>query len=128
MDWRSWHDKYDTPDGRMARRLRLVQQQIWTALDNAPPGPLWVISLCAGQGRDLLGVLPDHKRRNDVRALLVELDETNTARAKDAARASGLDHVEILTAAAALTDHYRGMTPADLVLICGVFGSVSPRR
>jgi hypothetical protein len=33
-----------------------------------------VISLCAGQGRDLLGVLADHPRREDVRARLVELD------------------------------------------------------
>ncbi|GHD35622.1 hypothetical protein GCM10010335_31060 [Streptomyces galbus] len=31
--------------------------------------------MCAGQGRDLIGVLAGHPRRDDVRARLVELDE-----------------------------------------------------
>jgi hypothetical protein len=26
---------------------------------------------------------------------------------------------------AALTDHYQGMAPADLVLVCGAFGNIS---
>ena len=43
------------------------------ALDEAPAGPLRVISLCAGQGRDLIEVLAEHPRRGDVRARLVEV-------------------------------------------------------
>ena len=125
MDWRVWHDKYDSPSSRMAERLRTVQGQIVTALDSCPPGPLRVISLCAGQGRDLLEVLADHPRRNDVRARLVELDERNTAFAEQVARASGLHPVEVVTADASLGDQYRDMTPAHLVLICGVFGNIS---
>ena len=39
-----------------------------------PPGPIRVISMCAGEGRDLLGVLGDHPRRADVTGRLVELD------------------------------------------------------
>jgi hypothetical protein len=84
-----------------------------------------VISLCAGQGRDLLGVLADHPRRGDVRARLVELDARIAAVAETRARAAGLDRVEIVTGDAAITDHYRGMTPADLVLVCGVFGNIT---
>lgn len=125
MDWRVWHDKYDSPDSRMARRLRTVQDQIRTALDSSRPGPLRVISLCAGQGRDLLEVLYDHPRRNDVRARLVELDEQNTALATAFARTNKLDQIEIVTGDAALTDHYQGMVPADLVLICGLFGNIA---
>lgn len=125
MDWRVWHDKYDSAGSRMAERLRTVQGQIVTALDSCPPGPLRVISLCAGQGRDLLEVLADHPRRNDVRARLVELDERNTGSAKQVARASGLHQVEVVTADASLGDQYRDMTPALLVLICGVFGNIS---
>jgi hypothetical protein len=30
--------------------------------------------MCAGQGHDVLGALPDHPRRGDVTARLVELD------------------------------------------------------
>jgi hypothetical protein len=125
VDWRTWHDEYDDPGSRLARRLHAVQAQIRAALDRGPSGPLRVISLCAGQGRDLLGVLADHPRRDDVRARLVELDARNAALAEEGFRAAGLHQVEVVTADASLTDHYRGMVPADLVLVCGVFGNIS---
>ena len=54
MDWHAWHDGYDEPGTRLARRLAAVQEQIRVALDAAPPGPLHAVSLCAGQGRDLI--------------------------------------------------------------------------
>lgn len=125
MDWESWHDAYDDPDSWLARRLATVRLRIREALDVAPPGPLRVISLVAGQGRDVLDVLADHPRRDDVRARLVELDPRNTAAARATARAAGLDQVEVVTADASLTDGYRGMAPADLVLICGLFGNIT---
>jgi hypothetical protein len=125
VDWRTWHDEYDLPDSWMARRLRVVQQQIGAVLDNSPPGSLRVVSLCAGQGRDVLGVLADHPRRADVRARLVELDARNTAVAEDAVRAAGLTGVEVVTADASATDCYLGMVPAELVLVCGVFGNIT---
>jgi hypothetical protein len=109
----------------MARRLRTVQDQIRMVLDSSRSGPLRVVSLCAGQGRDLLEVLCDHSRRSDVRARLVELDENNTAVAAAFARANQLDQIEIMTGDASLTDQYLGMVPADLVLICGLFGNIA---
>ncbi|HEX4303460.1 MAG TPA: class I SAM-dependent methyltransferase [Rhizomicrobium sp.] len=108
----------------MARRLQAVQTQIRAALDSGPPGPLRIVSLCAGQGRDLLEVLAEHPRRGEARARLVELDPRNVALAQERARAAGLRHVEVVTADAALTEHYRGMVPADLVLVCGLFGNI----
>jgi hypothetical protein len=81
-DWYAWHRDYDEPDTGLARRLAAVQDQIRTALDAAPPGPLHAISLCAGQGRDLIGVLARHPRRDDVTARLVELDPRNTEAAR----------------------------------------------
>jgi hypothetical protein len=125
VDWHGWHDDYDRPGSSLARRLEAVQARIRAALDSAPPGPLRVISLCAGQGRDLLGVLPGHPRRDDVRARLVELDPRIATVAKARARAAGLDRVEIVTGDASVTDQYRDMTPADLVLVCGVFGNLA---
>lgn len=125
MDWQTWHDEYDLPDSLLARRLRVVQERIRLALDACPAGPLKLISLCSGQGRDVLDVLVDHPRRDDVRTRLVELDPRNTAIAQSAVTSAGLEQVEVVTADAALTDHYRGMVPADIVLACGIFGNIT---
>jgi hypothetical protein len=125
QDWQAWHDEYDQPGTRLARRLAHVQERIRDALAAAPAGPLRVVSICAGQGRDLIGVLDDHPRKDDVTARLVELDPRNAEIARSAARAAGLKNVEIVTGDAALTDQYAGLVPAGIVLACGLFGNIS---
>jgi microcompartment protein CcmK/EutM len=125
MDWHAWHDNYDRADSALARRLRVVQEKIQSALDGRPPGPVRVISMCAGQGRDLLEVLAGHPRREDVKARLVELDRRNTAIAEDLVKAAGLDQVDVVTGDAARTDHYRGLVPVDIAVICGLFGNIT---
>jgi hypothetical protein len=125
MDWQDWHDRYDDPGSDLSKRLAVVQSQIRKSLDSSPPGPLQVLSLCAGQGRDLLEILADHPRREDVRARLVELDRRNTKIVQARAQSAGLPQVEVITADASLTDHYRGMAPAHLVLVCGLFGNIT---
>jgi hypothetical protein len=124
-DWHSWHSAYDDPQSWQARRLVTVQERIRIALDAAPPGPLVVLSLVAGEGRDLLPVLADHPRRNEVTARLVEIDPRNAAAARAAARDLDLPGVRVITGDAALTDHYLGVAPADLVLICGLFPHIT---
>lgn len=124
-DWYAWHAPYDDPASALSRRLSWVQDQIRAALDRAPAGPLGVISLCAGQGRDLISVLADHPRRADVTARLVELDPRNTAVASRLAAEAGLDDVEVVTGDAAVTSAYAGLAPADLVLACGLFGNMT---
>ncbi len=109
----------------MARRLAEVQNQIALSLNKAPDGPLRVISVCAGQGRDLLGVLQTHARRNDVSAILIDLEEQNTLAVQSAVQKLGLEKIHGLTADASTMDHYVTMAPADLVLMCGVFGNIS---
>jgi hypothetical protein len=125
MDWHEWHDVYDAPSSYLGQRLALVQERIRLALDASPPGPLRAISLCAGQGRDLLGVLAGHPRRDDVRARLVELDVRNAEVAARAAEAAGLGQVEVVVGDASSSDQYAGLVPADLVLICGVLGNIT---
>jgi predicted O-methyltransferase YrrM len=68
--------------------------------------------------------LASHPRRADVRALLVELDPRNAALASSAARAAGLDGVEVLIEDAARTAVYAPVVPVDLALVCGVFGNI----
>jgi hypothetical protein len=79
-----------------------------------------LVSLCAGQGHDVLGVLPDHPRRGDVRAVLVESDARNVVLARRAAAGQGLPRVEVRQADAGLVAGF-----ADVLLLCGVFGNVS---
>lgn len=124
-DWYAWHASYDNPGSGLARRLSWVQGQLRAVLDSAPPGPVRAVSLCAGQGRDIIGVLADHPRRDDVRALLVERDPRNTEFAGSLAAAAGVRNVEIVTGDASRISQYAAMAPADLVLACGLFGNMT---
>lgn len=121
MDWVRWHTGYDEADSPLARRLAIVQEQIRAVLEAAPAGPVTVVSMCAGQGRDLLEVVATHPRGADVRGRLVELDPALAAVARAAAPAG----IEVAEADAGLIDAYAGMLPADLVLACGVFGNIT---
>jgi hypothetical protein len=119
-DWTSWHAQYEDPSSPMSQRLAAVQREIVLALDRAAPGPIRLLSLCAGQGRDVLPVLATHPRGRDVRGRLVELDPDLAA----AARATAPSSIEVLTADAGTTAAYADAVPADLLLLCGIFGNV----
>jgi hypothetical protein len=124
-DWEAWHEAYDHPGSSLWHRLRLVQGQLRQALDGAPAKPLRLVSGCAGQGRDVIGVLVDHPRRMDVRARLVEWDPANAATARVAVTEAGLDgQIEVVEADAGIALSYAGAVPADIVLMCGVFGNI----
>ncbi len=122
-EWVEWHAGYaeGTP---LTMRLHAVQHFIRQALDSSPPGPIRIISMCAGDGRDLLGVLPDHARLPDVRARLVELDPELAASARVRARELS-STIDVVNADASNTSAYAGAVPADIVLVCGVFGNIT---
>ena len=122
-DWFAWHSPYDDPGSGLSRRLAMVQARLTEALDRCHPGPVQVVSMCAGQGRDILGVLARHPRAGDVLARLVESDPRNAALARQGA--SPFTGVEVVEADAGCTDAYVGAVPADIVLACGVFGNIS---
>jgi Putative methyltransferase len=124
-DYRAWHDGYDRPGSRLHLRLLVVQDLIAQALDDLAPGPVRVVSLCAGQGRDVLGVARRHRRGGDLTGRLVELDAANVAAARATIAAAGLAGIEAVAGDAGLSDAYVGAAPADLVLACGIFGNVS---
>ena len=112
-DWTLWHAGYEDPAHPLARRLRIVQALLHEALSAKPEGPIALTSVCAGDGRDVRGVLADHPRAADVSAVLVEKDPALAA-------AGGCrvgDAGDLAT--------YRGVPPADVLLLCGVLGNVS---
>ncbi len=124
-DWARWHEAYDDPASALSTRLALVRAHMSIALANAPAGPIRVVSLCAGQGHDVIGTLPGHPRRDDVSALLVERDPRNARLARDRAAAAGLANVRVREADAGNVADYADALPADVLLLCGIFGNVS---
>jgi hypothetical protein len=124
-DWEGWHAAYDDPSSSLSVRLRLVREHLSNALDLAPPGPIRLISLCAGQARDVLGVLPRHPRGQDVTALLVESHHRLAVQARNRAADAGLTQVEVREADAGRVDSFADALPADVLLLCGIFGNVS---
>jgi SAM-dependent methyltransferase len=123
MDWHEWHDRYDRGDTTYPQRLKAVQARIAGELDRLPAGPYRIVSLCAGQGRDVIEVLAAHPRGGDAVVRLVELDPRNVEYARKAAADAGLEHVEAVCGDAADTNLYAGAVPADIVLVCGLFGN-----
>lgn len=125
-DWLAWHADYQDPGSSLSARLRMVRRHLAWAISEAPGGPVRVVSLCAGQGHDVIGVLPEHPRRDDVSAVLVEADPRNVALGRQAAGAvAGLSRVEFREADAGLVANFADTLPADVLLLCGIFGNVS---
>lgn len=123
--WVQWHEGYEQPGSTQARRLQAVVDLLQDVLSSAPAGPVRVLSLCSGDGRDLAGALAGHLRAGDVSGLLVEADPALAAAAEAnlAAVAPGLAvRCADAGAPASFADHL----PADVLMLCGIFGNVAP--
>ena len=124
-DWLHWHAEYDDPGSSLSRRLTVVQRFLRAALAGLPSErPVRLLSLCAGDGRDVLPVLAEHAR--PVPTLLVELDEHLAAEARRSVELFGLAEVQVRVADAGLTASYRDHLPVDVLMLCGVFGNIAP--
>jgi hypothetical protein len=123
-DWVAWHCGYEDPSSSLSKRLARVVWHLGQALDSAPAGRIQLVSLCAGQGHDVLGALPGHPRRADVSALLVEANAANAALARDRAAAAGLTQIRVREADASLVASFADALPADVLLLSGIFGNV----
>jgi hypothetical protein len=124
-DWNAWHADYGDPSSLLSERLRLVQRHIAHWLDETAPTPVTILSSCAGDGRDLLEVLGGRGDPNRVTATLIEADERNATRATDHINRLGLPNIEVRRTDAGTSSAYLGTVPADLVLLCGIFGNIA---
>ncbi len=124
-DYVDWHAEYDDPESSLSVRLRHVQRAILDWLDRTP-GPVRVLSSCAGQGHDILGALERRglADRARVTGALVEIDPTNANIARSRIADLGLA-LTVVEADAGITDAYSGLVPADLVLLSGIMGNIS---
>jgi hypothetical protein len=127
-DWLEWHGYYDAPDSALIGRLDMVHDGLRRALLKVPGvegQAVRVLSMCAGEGRDLLPVLSEAPGGRPVQAVLVEYDPGVASRARAAAEAFNLGEVEIRVADAGSVRTYQDLPPADVVLASGLFGNIS---
>lgn len=123
-DWTEWHEAYERPGSGLAERLAVVRTAINHYLDTTGTDPVRVISMCAGDGRDLLGVLSSRDDAARVEGILVEFDSGLAERARVATEGSAA-RLTVRCGDAADGSMYADAAPADLVLMCGVFGNIS---
>lgn len=122
--WSGWPEKI-YQNTSYQQRLAGVQSQVAAFLDAAPLGPLRILNMCAGDGRDVIDAVSDHPRRGDVSAWFVELDRTSVDMGRDRAAQKGLGEAfHFINADATAYETYRGIGAVDLVLACGVWGHV----
>lgn len=120
-DWRAWHEAYDDPSSPLARRLEVVRRRLRAVLDEVDRQPGRLLSLCAGDGRDVIPVLA---ARGPVSALLVESDPELADRAAAATSAAHLTTVDVRRGDAGDPALFADVIPVDVVLLCGIFGNI----
>jgi hypothetical protein len=123
-DWVVWHRQYERP-GPLSRRLAIVREQVERVVGKRGGASLRVLSLCSGDGRDIIEPLARAALPGQVRGRLIERDETLAGAARTAIAAAGLDGLHVLEADAGTTTALHEAVPADLVLLCGIFGNIS---
>ena len=125
-DYVAWHTAYDDPSSALSARLREVQAQLTTYLEGTATAAVQVISVCAGEGRDILGVLAQRDDRERVTGALVEIDEAICAVADAEIVALGCaGRIIVRRADAGLLSAYEGLRPADLLLLSGIMGNIT---
>lgn len=123
-DYVEWHEEYEQMGSPLHLRLVVVRDLIAWVLDELPARQVRVISICAGQGRDVIPTIHRHRRGMDVVGRLVELDPGNVVIAQKEIERLCLGGLEAVEGDAGVSDAYAGAVPADLVLACGIFGNI----
>ena len=105
----------------MSHRLVEVRSRLAAVLDDGD-GPVRLLSLCAGDGRDTIPVVASTER--DVDVCLVELDPVLAASARTAAADAGVT-ADVRSGDAADPTTYADRLPVDVLMLVGVLGNVS---
>lgn len=125
MDWVRWHEDYDDPGSPLSQRLEVVRRRVAEALDLVDAEGPAVLSLCAGDGRDLLPVLARRAASSRGPVVVVEQDPTLAEAARLTAGDAGLHEVEVRQGDAASPAVWADARPVDVLLLCGVFGNIT---
>jgi len=121
-DWQEWHGRYDDADSSLSRRLLVVQRRLDELLRGASHVRR-VLSLCAGDARDILPVLARQSPGQRPTVTLVEIDPMLSAAARRRAADSGVV-VNTIVGDAGLAATWHDVVPVDLLVLCGIFGNI----
>ena len=126
IDWKGWHAIYDRPSGANSRLLA-VQNAVSECLTLLPAGPVKLLSIFAGDGRDIIPVVAESVRRNEVNCQFIEINEALVRAGRQRAEEHGMsDKMQFKCADATSAQSYTGSVPVDCVLASGVFGNLLP--
>lgn len=121
-DWQAWHDHYKDECSSLSRRLTVVQQRLEKLLAQAP-ATRRILSLCSGDGRDILSVVARLPIDHRPEVVLVELDADLAAAAER--RAADLRvAATVVIGDAGSSSTWQRFVPVDLLLLCGIFGNI----
>ena len=123
-DWLRWHEAYDDPASSLARRLEVVKRRLNQALDALTTTEPRLLSLCAGDGRDIIGVLAGRATSRSLVAVLIESDRTLAGQATAAAGKAGLSSVQVRCTDAGDVASFADVVPVDVLMVCGIFGNI----
>ena len=84
-----------------------------------------MLSVCAGDGRDVIDVLAGREDPARVRSVLLEAHPGIADLARARAAAAGITGLSVRVCDAADTGAYVGAVPADVVLLVGIFGNIA---
>jgi hypothetical protein len=124
MDWMAWHKNYEASPA-LKTRLLVVREHLARCFDAQHPGVIQMLSICAGDARDLIGVLATHPRRLDVKAYLIENNTELAVQGKKVIEEAGFEkELHYIIGDATISSTYLGLVPVDVVLMAGVFGNL----
>lgn len=118
---------YERGGTHFARRLAQARRLFAEALDLAPAGPVTVLDICGGEGQVVLPVIAAHPRRQQVDAVIVELDPPSVECARARVDELGLERVTLRQADAGLPSSYAGLPRAHVLVLSGVLFHLSPQ-
>jgi hypothetical protein len=124
MEWVKWHENYKASPSLKARLL-IVREHLSRCFDSQPPGVIQVLSICAGDARDLIGLLATHPRKMDIKAYLIEDNAELVENGRKVIVEAGFEEqLQFVVADATISSTYLGLAPVDIVLMAGVFGNL----
>jgi hypothetical protein len=127
MDWAKWHDLYDVSIP-LKERLMAVREQIAAAAAKVTGQSLHLVSICAGDGRDVIGTFAAADARQDVHATLIEAHPALVTRGQAAVEQLGLARrITFRCADATQSSTYVDLRPAHILVLSGVFGNLKAR-